>query len=987
MARSGGTGAGGLLSKLATVNIGVTAGGAIFTMNKFSASATNAGRATEHFERTTKNLTRTLTGLGGYFGVRQLVEYADTWTLINSRVKLVTKSDEQAMAVQQRLFEISQKTRNTLAATSVLYTRVALNADQLGRSHNDLLNVVEAVNAAMLISGATGVESAQAMRQFAQALGSGRVQGDEFRTMMEAMPMVARAVSDEMGVAMGDLYKLSKKGLVDVQTVIDALLKKHDELVERSQKMTWTVGQSFEVLINAITRMVGIINMGTGASGDLGRALRYMAEHIDKVIAGLISLTSMILAYRAALISVYIAQQLVIGVQAIARWIELYKVVSKFVGIGYFLKLVSADFIKIGVTLAALTVGVLVYKKALEEITKMTEAWINANANLDDALGNGILGGGEENKLQAIIDDMLRKAHQGVVLSGLTGLEEERMAVNFEAVNKLIEARREYMDNALLPTYEAAILKERELALEALGIKDKLKEAEAAWKEYQKIIDRFAENLQRAFGDVFEKILNDGLKNFGDLFDAIKKLFFRLVAEMAAAKMMESIGAPIQQALGDIFGTNAQRALLNQQQAAAVEQAKSHLGETGITPETGQTVELTLEYESGRKWAKEIGKQIGIVLSAYMVGNMIGSQTTNPVTGFFGGALGGAAVGAQIGGVPGAIVGGAVGAIGGLIGALGKRNEKEEELRRALEAQQKLLAENSQALKEMRDSFEGRPHADVLRFQEVWKSAGGPKPTDNAWKQWQTTWPEMVALIHRMESLTGIKVTDEEGKFQTEAFRQLIEAVQETVRQLTQFGNNLTDVTSRINAYNKLFDVPDTPLQSLKDAYQVLSELAPDLIKQMGLANLDLNSPEARATLLAGLRDIFNLILQGELTPELLGAFADKNELLDAILNTKDAFDALSESILQITTDFPRAMDIIYYEQKYGHYGTNLPNKYDWERTKPPEPSNSWTVNGGITIVNEAGDSGEVLLGKIETAANARRARGGRVSVADSEVF
>src|SRR5512139_731013 len=248
---------------LAWLGLGVDGHGAIRTLNQFTGSAHNAGRAGERLERTTKSLSWALKSVAAFFAWRELVEYADTWMLVNARIRLVTKSQEQANAVQERLYQIAQRTRNTMAATSVLYTRVALNADQLGRSHQELLDMTEAVNAAMLLPGATGVEAAQGMRQLAQALGSGRLQGDEFRTVMEAMPMVARSIADQMGVALGELYKLSKQGKINVQVVIDALLKAHDELVKRAEDMPMTISQSLILFRNAILRTIGILNTAT----------------------------------------------------------------------------------------------------------------------------------------------------------------------------------------------------------------------------------------------------------------------------------------------------------------------------------------------------------------------------------------------------------------------------------------------------------------------------------------------------------------------------------------------------------------------------------------------------------------------------------------------------------------------------------------------------------------------------------------------------
>ncbi|MGW8180732.1 MAG: tape measure protein, partial [bacterium] len=263
------------------------------------------------------NLTRTLTGLGGLLTVRQLVEYADAWTLIAARTRIVTSSLEQAIVVQNRLYEISQNSRTQLSATAVLYTRLAFVSRNLGKSQEDLLNVVEAVNNAVLVSGATGVEAAQSIRQIAQAFGKGKLDGDEFRTVMEAMPLVSRAIADELGVVEGALFDLSKAGKITSKVMVEAMLKAQKQLAEEAASMPWTIGQSFIYLRNSLTRVIGILNMGYGASAKFSEGMRWMADNIEKVLALIPAVISMWISYRITMLGVAAAQALVTSQQTI----------------------------------------------------------------------------------------------------------------------------------------------------------------------------------------------------------------------------------------------------------------------------------------------------------------------------------------------------------------------------------------------------------------------------------------------------------------------------------------------------------------------------------------------------------------------------------------------------------------------------------------------------------------------------------------------
>lgn len=980
----------GGIDTIANMVLGINSGPASRGLAAWTGSAHNAGRATEHFERTTKNLTASLGVLGGYFGVRQLVEYADTWTLINARVSLVTDTQEEAMAVQQRLYEIAQKSRNTLAATSVLYTRVALNADQLGRSHEELLGVVSAVNSAMLLSGATGVESAQAMRQFAQALGSGRVQGDEFRTMMEAMPMVARAIADEMGVAMGDLYRLSKKGQIDVQTVIDALLKKQEELEKRSQDMPWTVGQAFEFFSNAVTRIIGIVNMAAGASAKFAEFLKYLGEQMHVIVAVLGAAIIGFASYRAAVIAgTMVMMGLQLWTQKTVIWtgvLTAAKTIQAFLSLARTIR-TAADAMALfsmvskGVAGAvAAIIGVagayLGYKMLIDKITAATKEWEEAQADLAKKLGENTQVDYDqidaEEKLARKREDLLRLAAQQVVLSGREGDAQERLQIQFDAVNKRIEARREYTGK-MLQSMLAAIDTEEEWLLVAQRVESQLERSNEVIEEHAKLLDTFAGNLQRSMADVFAKVMNDGIKNFRDLFDAIKQMFFRMLAEMAAASFMEEFGDDLKKVLRGAFSKATEEAAEAMRRAAAAKQESE--GYMGPASEPGRQLPMALDEdisnEKINRNAQILAKYLGPAIAGYGIGQVIGREAGNVQSGTIGGGFGGMATGFMMGGVTGAVIGGLTGALGGLLGAT-------EEQKKEMEAHREVLRTNNQALDKLRDQLAGEP----FRWAEDAKALMARANTlhdvmDSVGKgviKSGRVFDDLNDLADRLGmTYDGTR----------ESMEQLREGLRLTLRTLTEFTNTVADATLRQRARNRLYDIEETPRQQLQDTFDILNQLAPELMRQMGLTNLNLDTQVGRDVLLEGLRGIFEMIDAGQLNYELLGAFEDKGQLLDAILRVVDGLDAFAEQLYNVTTDFPRAMDIIYYEQKHGKYGTSS----TVVSTENSSGGGGVNVEGDLIIQTDSSETGDDVLDKVETAARRRWKRGGEPNVGAENEF
>lgn len=245
--------------------------------------ADHANRGAVAFGKLRSIITSGLAFAGVSVGIQQLVHYADTWQLIESRLRLVTKSSDELKKVQGDLFAISQRTRTDFEATAELYSRVARNAGQLGKSQKELADFTEAVQKTMKLSGTSTQEAAAATIQLGQALASGRLQGDEFRSIMENAPGLARAIADGLGVTTGALREMSKEGKLTAQEVVGAVLKMKDSIDRDFRTVPVTLSDAFTVLKNSLFRFVGQANSAAGATSMLAKSLVDFANGIPSL--------------------------------------------------------------------------------------------------------------------------------------------------------------------------------------------------------------------------------------------------------------------------------------------------------------------------------------------------------------------------------------------------------------------------------------------------------------------------------------------------------------------------------------------------------------------------------------------------------------------------------------------------------------------------------------------------------------------------------
>lgn len=257
-----------------------------------SGSIDQIGRSAKASEDAVSSLKRTLGGIAAAIGINELRKQLDTLQNISNKLRLVTSSTQELLAVQGRLFDIAQRTRSGYESTVELYARTARSAKDLGVSQNDLLQVTEAVNQAIQIGGASAQEASAGVQQLGQALASGRLQGDELRSILENMPRLARAISDGLGKNFGELRRLGSEGKLTSQEVFKAIQSQSSALAAEFAKVTPTIGNSLTVLGNAFQKWLGEMDESLGITKTLSSLILTLADNFDtlaKVILGLVA--------------------------------------------------------------------------------------------------------------------------------------------------------------------------------------------------------------------------------------------------------------------------------------------------------------------------------------------------------------------------------------------------------------------------------------------------------------------------------------------------------------------------------------------------------------------------------------------------------------------------------------------------------------------------------------------------------------------------
>lgn len=206
-----------------------------------------------------------LAGVGALLATKQILEYADAWGQISSRVMIATGSTQAGAAALERLMGMSSRVYKPIADTAELFIRTSNSLEQLGFSTDEALTMVEALSYGLVVSSANGEKTKSVIDAWSKSIMQGKMGLGEFQTVISGAPRLLKAMADSMGMSERELLKFVASG----QMTADKLLlisKEVEKLGAEADKMPTTMADAGARLGNELTGWAGKFNEVTGAS-------------------------------------------------------------------------------------------------------------------------------------------------------------------------------------------------------------------------------------------------------------------------------------------------------------------------------------------------------------------------------------------------------------------------------------------------------------------------------------------------------------------------------------------------------------------------------------------------------------------------------------------------------------------------------------------------------------------------------------------------
>jgi tape measure domain-containing protein len=227
--------------------------------------------------------------LGSAATLKGILQTVDAFQEMTNKLRTVSRSEEEATLAIQKLLDVSNRSRSSFEDTVTLYQRVVRSTEQLGVSHAQSARIVETLNKAIIVGGVSAREASAALIQLSQGFSAGVLRGQELRSVMTQMPLVADILAAKLNTTIGGLLKLGPQGKISAKVMADALLEASDKIDAAFAKTTPTITQSLVVLKNQFLKFIGDVNAKFDIIGKVTGLIDFLSDHIDAFARGVLA--------------------------------------------------------------------------------------------------------------------------------------------------------------------------------------------------------------------------------------------------------------------------------------------------------------------------------------------------------------------------------------------------------------------------------------------------------------------------------------------------------------------------------------------------------------------------------------------------------------------------------------------------------------------------------------------------------------------------
>lgn len=244
--------------------------------------------------------------IGGAAVVNKLADMTDQYTSTQARIAMINDGLQTNAELNDKILASANRARASYTDTAAVVAKLGITASSAFKNNDEMIRFSELMSKNFKVAGASAQEQTSAMYQLTQAMAAGKLQGDEFRSILENAPLLAQAIAKQMGKPMGELKEMSSQGLITSDIIKSALFNSADQIESRFKKMPMTIAE-------AGTRVWNELNQSLQPTFQaISQGLNYMATNWSTIEPIIVGLTAAVAIFTVATLA-----------QAAATWLAV----------------------------------------------------------------------------------------------------------------------------------------------------------------------------------------------------------------------------------------------------------------------------------------------------------------------------------------------------------------------------------------------------------------------------------------------------------------------------------------------------------------------------------------------------------------------------------------------------------------------------------------------------------------------------------------
>ncbi|MCB3295417.1 tape measure protein [Klebsiella pneumoniae] len=244
---------------------------------KFEQSSRSAGR----FEGALNKVGVAIAAAFTIDAAKKLIAIGDEMVTLQARIARLSPSIDVAKETLASLSAIAAQTGNSLSETERLWESLTTALKETGATNSQILGLTSTLQKIGTIGGSSIEEMANALRQFGQSISGGIVRAEEFNSILEQMPELARQIAAGLGISIGDLRKRMLEGKLTAQDALNAIQRQSQSVNEEFDKMPVSIDRAKNSLDVAFKNAINDLNQAIGLTTTLAGLMQNVADNLN----------------------------------------------------------------------------------------------------------------------------------------------------------------------------------------------------------------------------------------------------------------------------------------------------------------------------------------------------------------------------------------------------------------------------------------------------------------------------------------------------------------------------------------------------------------------------------------------------------------------------------------------------------------------------------------------------------------------------------